>query len=1353
MKTMPPMNLSYGRIISNCTVVFALQFFGFLVAGQDSPAVAGYLEWTDQPLLKNYSIEDGLPTHWVRGAVEDDFGFIWFATAGGLTRFDGHTFKLYPVQFDDDLKIEADRVQDLVIDQDGEIWISRLYRPLERFDPRTERSYSYASNQNALRNDNIFDLYFDPPHTIWVGHSSDGLISRIDKWSNEIISYQVDSVKVWDLFRDQDGHLWAATSQALYQFDSLSSVFKKYHFTFSGTKTGPTHFDNLQDFKSGKIIMETTWGPTVLDKKTKQMVALLELPKSNRSGINGYFIHDRHFLWMANPAHTNKKEGGIIRYDLITDEVAYFPLESDIPLFRDRSGNVWLHNGKSGVSSFKPGRRRFSNYQYPFQDDATAIIQLNKGQLWAADHKGLYQMVPDNQNSLKRTGPPISSTAGISSLLQAKDHSIWAAASDGLRRYFPDGSSQKYLEEFWANHSPEIHSIYEDSEGLIWLSGSILIQLSPESGVHRYYTDAGINNLTETQEDVFGNLWFANYNRVMVFDRERSQFFNFGPPYSNSVNSIYLDSESVWIGTNTGLYRMRLGPFDSLRGSSNDIECFNHLIPENLVVSIQGQSEIIWVVYPRGVASINTKNYQVETYGKKDGLSMVTLDQKLVKAFLGSDQGLYLAWPASLTRFSTEPTPQNLYRPPVVITDLKVFNQSVGLSDSLKGKPILSHAIFDTEAIDLPWGTSFSLEFASLDYTNPEMNRYQYKMEGIDDVWSPADFTRSVTYAKLSPGQYTFRVMASNNDGHWNEEGASLSIVISPPWWKAWWAYLLYGFGTVALVLAWIYHDKKQFMLSQKAKSLEEINQAKNEFFVNISHELRTPLTLIIGPLKALREGTYTGDTTSLLNMMSRNGDRILQLINQLLDLTKLDRGKMQLQSGLHNITELLRSIVTSFHSAASMKDIDLTFEQGSKDIFNLIDKEKISQVFYNLLSNALKFTPEGGQVKLSITGIRKLEDGEDCSRVKIIVRDSGIGIPKKELAKIFDRFYRVNRPDQHDAEGTGIGLELAQRLVHLHQGTVDVQSTPGQGSVFTITLPWIHQDDQLSETASGSDQYEILPENEQANHDPEANGLADSPYPVLLLVEDNAQMRSYIRFCLGDEFHYFEAENGNQGLELAENTLPDLILCDVMMPGMNGYDFCKKIRAQKATSHIPFIFLTARADQASKVKGLEMGSNDYLTKPFDDQELRLKVRNHLEKMQQYRTFFSEQLTLKGDIEPVQSLEKRFLGQALEVVEEYLDDHDFNVQEFAKHLGLSHTQLYRKLLTLTGLSPNAFILSIRLKKAAQLILQHYGNTSEVAYAVGFNNLSYFTKCFKQQFGVVPSGYAKKNSLHTSNKTH
>ena len=337
-----------------------------------------------------------------------------------------------------------------------------------------------------------------------------------------------------------------------------------------------------------------------MDKNTKELVVLLELPKSNRSGVNGYFVHDHQFLWMANPANTNDEQGGILRYHLATDEIEIFPLEADIPLLRDRSGNVWLHNGKSGVSSFKPGSRRFSNYRYPFKGNASSIIQLDQGQLWAASHEGIYQMGPDSQDILKGFDPPISSIADISCLLQARDRSIWVVSPAGLRRYFPDGSSQIYLEEYWAKHSPEIHNIYQDSEGLIWLAGSVLTQLSPESGAYKHYTDLGIRDLNGIQEDAFGNLWFTNYDRITVFDKERSQFFNFDVPYSNSVKSIYLDTENAWIGTNTGLYRMRPVHFDSLKASAVDIECLNHLIPENLVISIQGQSEIIWVVYPRG---------------------------------------------------------------------------------------------------------------------------------------------------------------------------------------------------------------------------------------------------------------------------------------------------------------------------------------------------------------------------------------------------------------------------------------------------------------------------------------------------------------------------------------------------------------------------------------------------------------------------------------------------------------------------------------------------------------------------------------------------------------------------------
>ncbi len=1335
------MRQSISVLAFTCGLTFGLILYGSGVKGQAPTVKKDLVGWADQPLLNNYTIEDGLPTHWVRGALEDHNGFIWLGTAGGLTRFDGHNFRLYPYKLDDDLDIGADRVLDLVLDNEGEIWISRLYRPLERFNPKTEQSYSYASRNTALPVDQIYDLFFDPPHFIWIGHSVGGLVSRINKKTGEIISFQVDpdiimdhNDKVWDLFRDQDGELWAATNHGLYQFDSVSSGFKPYQFVYHGVGQEPAYFDNINDFKAGKLILESTLGPTILDKKSHSVSPLLKLPKPYRSSVNGYFIRDRNFLWIANPQGMSNNQGGIVRYNLQTDEVVYYTLDSNIPLLRDGSGIIWLHNGSKGVSSFKPGKRKFSSYDYPFEDSIASVIHHKQGIFWVGTDKGLYQLELDGAG-LTTINDFSTKFQGVSSLLQAADSSLWVASSSGLERYFPNGAIRKYLNDLKPGSIEKsalhpLSEIYEDKNGTIWASGSMLVEISPETGAYKLHTNSSINELRGTTEDFDGNLWFTNVNGVMVFNQEKSQFFNLKVPYSGSIKSVYLDLQNAWIGTNTGLYGMRLTDFDSLVFNYDRIECYNHLLPENFTVTVKGTKNALWVLFPRGLLKTAKDHQRLETFDKKDGLSTEILAETLVDAFFDHDEDLYLAWPSNLTRFRSKQTPYNVYVPPVVITDLKIFNQSVGIRDTLSGKPVLNRAIFDTKTLELPYRTSFSLEFSALDYTNPEMNKFRYRMEGIDEDWSPADLNRTVTYAELSPGHYTFKVIASNSDGLWNHQGSSLNIVINPPWWKTWWAYSIFSLSGLGLIIGLIYYEKKRFVLRQKAKSLEEINQAKNDFFTNISHELRTPLTLITGPLRALRAGTFKGDSAALLDMMSHNGDRMLRLVNQLLDLTKIDRGKMQLHCEHQNLTELLRSVVASFHSAASMKNISLTFDYSIDDIHLLIDTEKIRQVFFNLLSNAIKFTPEGGEVVLSTLAEDKV--------VRVMVRDSGVGIPEKEQRNIFDRFYQISYDNQNDYEGSGIGLELAQQLVHLHHGTIEVSSKPGVGSTFTVTLPW-----QQPEFGHKAQIRQKVEKSRKPQTRLKAKDATGSQYPVLLIVEDNAQMREYLRICLGEDFHFLEAGDGVEGFALADQHIPDLILCDVMMPGMDGYEFCDKIRNRNSTAHIPFIFITAKTDQDSLLKGLELGSDDYLTKPFGEVELRLKVRNHLDKMNQYRKFFGRQLTLKGDIETVVGIDQKFLQLAVKTVEDQLENHEFSVQEFAKKLGLSHAQLYRKLLTLTGLSPNSFIRSIRLKKAAQLIIQNYGNTSEVAYAVGFNNLSYFTKCFKQQFGLVPSAYKKK----------
>ncbi len=1336
-------------------------FAPFHQAFKSTSAAGVPMDAAAPPIIKQYGIKEGLPTHYVKGAVEDQQGFIWFGTAGGLVRFDGYTFKKYPCQLNDSVNIGADRVMDLIIDGEGELWISRSFRPLERFDPRTERSISYASARTNLPMDHAYDLYFDPPHTIWVGHSRNGMVSKLNKKTGEVVSYKLaprreehTNNEVWSIHRDHDGDLWAATRYGLYLFDSLASDFKYYDFLLQGT-TSPTWFDNVQDFKPGKVIMETTLGPTVLDKSNGHLEPLFEFPEKSRSGINGYFIRDQNILWIANYVR-GKVRGGVIKYNLDTDEAVFFTMAAEIPLLKDRSGNVWLHQGGFGVSSFNPAQGKFSSYEYPLTGKITSVAPFKNDHLWIATEKALFKLEIDPQRKLKiiEELTPKIGAAKIHSVLQARDSTLWIATSHGIIRHNPDNSAKTYnpLSSGAGKETGstwQIADLFEDREGKIWACGSELVEINPESGVHKRYKSQAIRRLDGTREDAYGNLWFTNSKSVIVFNKNKSRFHDIKVPFTNSVKSIYLDAKNAWIGTNTGLYGMKLTDFDSLAMESNNVQCYNHLMPENYAASVEGNQGILWVVYARGLAKIDIENNRTEAFGSDDGLSEGLVTDDFIGAFTDNQNNLYLCWDYGLKSISTKEVKYNDYLPPVAFTDFKVFNESIKIGDSVKNHPVLARAIYDTESVRLPTGVSFTLEFAALDYTNPEKNLYSYMLEGVDEKWSPSDKNRSVTFANLSPGEYTFRVTACNNDGIWNKTGQSLSVIIYPAWWQTWWAISLYLLCALGLLVGLGYRERKRFMLKQQAETLKEINRVQSEFFTNISHELRTPLTLILGPLKALRSGTYTGDTGSLLKMMAQNGDRLHRLVNQLLDLSKLDLGKMQLQYQNCNINQLIKSVVTSFDSAASAKQIDLEFTEEYEDIYSWVDEEKIKQVLYNLVGNAIKFTLEGGSVHLALAIRPEHQDRREV--IEITIRDSGIGIPKEELTAIFNRFHQVNQPNNFKAEGTGIGLALAQSLVAMHHGSIQVESKLAKGTTFTVILPKISNPNgavvtsKLGQTAAETPPPGVKSEGEAISRAALESSLKTQNQPVLLIVEDNLSMRQFIKDCLGPLFSYLESSNGKEGLEISNLKQPDLIISDILMPEMDGYEFCKRIREQETTSHIPFIFLTAKADHVSQIKGLQIGSNDYIVKPFDAEELRLKVVNHLNRIAQFRKFFTRQLEVEGDIEVVESIDEKFLKRAIDVVKRHLDDHEFTVIEFSEQVGMSQTQLYRKLMAITGQSPTAFIRSIRLKKAAQLILQNYGNTSQVAYAVGFNTLSYFAKCFKEQFGVLPSNYGKTHS--------
>ncbi|HET6540938.1 MAG TPA: ATP-binding protein, partial [Chryseolinea sp.] len=643
---------------------------------------------------------------------------------------------------------------------------------------------------------------------------------------------------------------------------------------------------------------------------------------------------------------------------------------------------------------------------------------------------------------------------------------------------------------------------------------------------------------------------------------------------------------------------------------------------------------------------------------------------------------------------------------------------------------------------------NFSIEFSAMEMTAPRKNLYRHKLEGYDPDWIETDWKyRTATYTNLPPGDYTFRVKASNHHGVWSDHERALKVVILPPPWKSWWAYTGYALIFAALLvatrknivqrerlksnlkLAKVEQEKEHFEL-EKAK---EVDKVKSTFFANISHEFRTPLTLIKGPVQEMLEDFEDHPKVKeRLKLVQRNADLVLKLINQLLDLAKLESGTLTVEKSSCDFNTFVSAIVSSFSSLAFQKNITLaTNLPTTRDLVRL-DKDKVETILINLINNAIKFTPSGGSVDLNATY-------ENNSRVVFTITDNGIGIPEDQQGKVFERFHQVS--EAHKEVGTGIGLALVKELVALMGGTISLISRPGKGSVFTVTLP-IEQLDILTETESGPVAAEELSsEHYQMVEDHRDNGHSQLPH--VLVIEDNTDLRKFIIDSLGKEFYFLEARDGKEGMEKAFEFVPDVIVSDVMMPEMDGITMTGKLKSDARTRHIPLILLTAKTSDESKLKGLGTGADDYLTKPFDKNELLLKVRNSIALHVKLREKIKLELLKEGPKTEVQSADEKFLYDVRALILSRLSDAQLSVESLAEEVALSRSQLLRKITALTGMSVNELIRTFRLQKAAQLLEQHWGPVTQVAYEVGFANLSYFSKVFKEQYGVLPSDYVAK----------
>lgn len=906
--------------------------------------------------------------------------------------------------------------------------------------------------------------------------------------------------------------------------------------------------------------------------------------------------------------------------------------------------------------------------------------------------------------------------------------------------------------------SNNVWALVEDDKGRIWIAslGGGLQCLEPLSGTFETYTSNNSalleNNVTSLCWVDDNTLFFGTASQgvgtmdMRTREIKKIQGQSDSMKLSNdAVNHVYKDSRGlVWIATREGL-----NVYDTRRHMFLDLFPVVEAKGNFIAAITEDQERNMWVSTSRKVIRVTVASdgkgsylFDSRAYNSEDGLQNCDFNQRSIKTLhngIIAIGGLY-----GVNIFAPDHIRYNKMLPNVMFTGLSLFDEAVKVGQSYGGRVLIEKELNDVENVEFDYKQNiFSVSFASDNYNLPEKTQYMYKLEGFNNDWLTLPVgVHNVTFTNLAPGKYVLRVKAINSDGYVGIKEATLGIVVNPPFWMSWWAYLLYAAGLVVVLFLARYRmlkrEREKFHLQQIENEVaknEEINNMKFRFFTNVSHELRTPLTLIISPLEGMLKETTDELQSTRLQLMYRNAQRLLHLVNQLLDFRKGEMSTHQLSLSEGDIISYVHSVCNSFLLMADKKHIQFSFFSGIDTFSMAFDADKVGKIVMNLLSNAFKFTPEGGRVTVMIEHVTGTPD-----TLEIKIADTGIGISDVDKEHIFDRFYQADHKGVEETTGNGIGLSLVRDFVTLHEGEVKVFDNIGTGSVFVIQFPVKHVETQVQlpeETGMSVGDEEDREMKEEVR---EETGRKDSP--LLLVVDDNEDFRIFMRYSLELQYRVKLAVNGNEAWEMMQEELPDLVISDVMMPQMDGNELCRLIKQDKRTAHIPVILLTARQNTEAKLEGLQTGADDYVTKPFNMTILVLRIRKLIELSRYHRV-------TQGMIDPapseivITSLDEKLIEKAIKYVEDNMSRTELSVEELSRELGMSRVHLYKKLLQITGKTPIEFIRVIRLKRAAQLLRESQLHVSEVAFEVGFNNPKYFSRYFKDEFGVLPSVYQEK----------
>ncbi|MBC3757284.1 response regulator [Hyunsoonleella sp. SJ7] len=1040
-----------------------------------------------------------------------------------------------------------------------------------------------------------------------------------------------------------------------------------------------------------------------------------------------------------------------------------------------------------------------------FKSQIVTICEDKKGNFWFGTEDGIITALDKDvfkNNPSNTTGSPIiylDSVKGIKTykatmfpevkrLISDSEGAIWVGALNGLFKIQYNEISETYnikeiddIEDDFGNIiDNRVFAIKEDRQGNIWFGSweKGVIKMTFNKQTNSYYavnynasskdsTSLSSNNVRDIIEDDQGVIWVATVNGLNKLNRSSTgevtfeKFYN-NPEDSNSLSSSHIvdihqaKNGDLYIGTyGGGLNRLTYSNKDDYKFTHYTVE---DGLPSDVVSQLKEDFKgNIWSIHTRQISKLNPSTGKIIYFEKEDGFNV---DQFVDNAMEFTSSGMMLCGGVGgFTFFHPNNLTVNTQKPQVTLTDFKLFNESIGVNEKIDGKIILNKGLNETEKIVLPYDlNSFEFEFSSMHFSNPKKNRYKFVLEGFEEKShsTTGQERKFASYTNVPPGDYVFKVYGSNSSSIWSDVPKEIMITITPPWYLTttaivFFIFLLAVIGFIVNRVRWNQIKLKNQIKLESAlhEKSEEMNQMKLRFFTNISHELRTPLTLIIGPLQQIMEGSNDAKYLQRLNaIMYKNSTRLLKLINQLLDFRSAESGNVNLIVEEGDFVSFLTEIYNAFEEIAIERQVNFKFKSNKKSIEGWFDNDKIEKVVYNLLSNAFKFTPSGKSITLNVD--KKNIDGKDCAIIKVV--DEGVGISSEDLSSVFERFYQVKKESNSIQTGSGLGLAYTKRLVKIHKGTISMDSTVNKGTTCTVSIPISkdeYEDDSMLEIRPKQYDFSFV-KNEVKDF---KNDLITPPKatkkvkytkdtPTLLIVEDNADLREYLSNYFENYYKVINAKNGKEGLDLALKMGPDIIISDLMMPIMNGVEMCKTIKNDINTSHIPVIILTAKLGLENEKEGLEAGADEFVLKPFNMEILRLRVNNILKTKQQWAEKFKTKSTPSSWKELSSKLDKNFLKKSFKFIDKNIDNSDYSVEKFSLDIGMSRSALHKKIKSITGQSASEFIRTIRIKRAATLMLSGQYSITEVIFMVGFSDAKYFRTCFKKQFGQTPSEYIK-----------